>query len=82
MYSLQCNPVLNLRVSLVHLVAQGLSFMVYECLVVLSVYMHRIMSMLTIHNCLKCSAVRKIPALGLLRKFERNVYSMPFIRRS
>lgn len=39
MYSLQRNPVLNLRVSGVHIVAQGLSFMVYECLVVLSVYM-------------------------------------------
>lgn len=52
MYSLQCNPVLNLRVSGVHMMAEGLSFMVYECLVVLSVYMHNVMSILTIHNCL------------------------------
>lgn len=58
MYSLQCNPVLNLRVSGVHMVAEGLSFMVYECLVVLSVYMYNVMSILTMHNCLKCSAVK------------------------
>jgi len=52
MYSLQCNPVLNVKVSRIHMVAEGLSFMVYECLVVLSVYMHNVVSM---HNCLKCS---------------------------
>lgn len=34
------------------MMAEGLSFMVYECLVVLSVYMHNVMSILTIHNCL------------------------------
>lgn len=57
MYSLQCNLVLNLRVSGVHMVAEGLSFMVYDFLVILCVYMHNVMSILTIHNCLKCSAV-------------------------
>lgn len=57
MYSLQCNPVLNLRVSGVHVVAEGLAFMVYECFIILSVYMHNVMSILTIHNFLKCSAV-------------------------
>lgn len=58
MYSLQCNSVLNLRVSGVHIMAEGVSFMVYECLVVLSVYMHNVMSILTIHNCFMCSAVK------------------------
>lgn len=38
--------------------AEGVSFMVYECLVVLSVYMHNVMSILTIHNCFMCSAVK------------------------
>lgn len=32
--------------------------MVNECLVVLSVYMHGITSILTMHHCLKCSVVR------------------------
>lgn len=58
MYSLQCNPVLNLIVSGVHIMAEGMSFMVYECLVVLSVYMHNVMSIFTIPNCFTCSAVK------------------------
>lgn len=38
--------------------AEGLPFMVCEYLVVLSVYTHNVMTVLTMHHCLKCSAVR------------------------
>lgn len=65
MYSLQCNPVLNLRLSRFHMVAEGLSFMVYECLVVLSVDMHNVLSILTMRHYLKCSAVKKVASLFL-----------------